>query len=108
MEAASTAGASLRHPGFWHQVNWQRAHRTVRRLQTRIVKAELAGKKRKVRALQRILTRSLSGCAVAVKRVTTNRGKHTPGVDHVVWDTPEKKSITKGGPRANALKGQGG
>jgi RNA-directed DNA polymerase len=92
MEAASTAGASLRPPGFWHQINWRRAHRTVRRLQTRIVKAELAGKKRKVRALQRILTRSLSGCAVAVKRVTTNRGKHTPGVDHVVWDTPEKKA----------------
>ena len=60
-------------------------------LQIRIVKAEQGQKKRKVRALQRILVRSLGGRALAVKRVTTNRGKQTPGVDKVVWDTPEKK-----------------
>jgi RNA-directed DNA polymerase len=64
----------------------------VRRLQVRIVKAWKAGMKRKVRALQFILTRSLSGRAVAVKRVTDNRGKRTPGVDQVIWDTPRKNS----------------
>lgn len=89
--AAMTAGASLRKPMEWRQVNWRRAHRNVRRLQIRIVKAEQQQKKRKVRALRRILVRSWSGRAVAVKRVTTNRGKQTPGVDKVVWDTPEKK-----------------
>ena len=90
--AARTAGASLRSECEWRQINWRRAHRNVRRLQIRIVKAEQAQKKRKVRALQRILVRSFGGRAVAVKRVTTNRGKQTPGVDNVVWDTPEKKA----------------
>ena len=89
--AARTAGASLYSRCNWRQINWRQTHRSVRRLQIRIVKAEQAGKKRKVRALQRILTRSFGGRAIAVKRVTTNRGKQTAGVDKVVWDTPEKK-----------------
>ena len=38
--AAMTAGASLRQPGSWRQINWRRAHRNVRRLQIRIVQAE--------------------------------------------------------------------
>ena len=92
MGAVATAGASLRPRWHWHQINWRRAHRNVRRLQIRIVQAEQEGKRRKVRALQHILTRSWSGRAVAVKRVTTNRGKRTPGVDHVMWDTPEQKA----------------
>ena len=33
-----------------------------------------------------------SGKAIAVKRVTENRGKKTPGVDGEVWDTPAKKA----------------
>ena len=45
-----------------------------------------------MKALQRLLTRSFSGKALAVKRVTTNRGKHTPGIDGEVWNTSTKKS----------------
>jgi RNA-directed DNA polymerase len=90
--AARTAGASLRSRREWRQINWRRAQRNVRRLQIRIVQAEQEQKKRKVRALQRILVRSFGGRAIAVKRVTTNRGQQTPGVDKVVWDTPEKKA----------------
>ena len=78
--AEVAAGASLRTPVEWHSINWKKAHRNVRRLQARIVKAMKAGQKRKVRALQHILARSLSARALAVKRVTTNRGKNTPGV----------------------------
>jgi RNA-directed DNA polymerase len=44
-----------------------------------------------VKALQRLLTRSFSGKALAVKRVTGNQGKNTPGVDGEIWDTPAKK-----------------
>ena len=92
MEVVSTTGASLRPPVEWHSIDWKKAHRNVRRLQTRIVKALREGKKRKVRALQFILTRSFSGRAVAVRRVTENQGKNTPGVDNVVWNNPAKKS----------------
>jgi RNA-directed DNA polymerase len=76
----------------WHAINWQKVHQTVRRLQIRIVKATQEGKWRKVRALQRLLTHSFSGKALAVKRVTENRGKKTPGVDREIWDTPKKKA----------------
>lgn len=44
-----------------------------------------------MKALQWLLTHSFSGKALAVRRVTENQGKKTPGVDKVVWDTPEKK-----------------
>lgn len=76
----------------WHQINWSRCHSNVRRLQARIVKATKEGKWGKVKALQHLLTHSLSGKAVAVKRVTENQGKKTPGVDGAVWSSPEAKS----------------
>ena len=76
----------------WHAINWRRVYRTVRRLQARIVKAVQEGKWRKVRALQRLLTHSLSGKALAVRRVIENRGKKTPGVDGEIWNTPKKKA----------------
>ena len=86
------AGAASHRPLEWHQISWTHAHRTVRRLQARIVKATQAGRWGKVKALQHLLTHSHSGKALAVRRVTENQGKHTPGVDGVRWDTPEKKS----------------
>jgi RNA-directed DNA polymerase len=50
------------------------------------------GKWGKVRALQRILTRSFSAKALAVKRVTENTGKRTAGIDGELWDSPQKKA----------------
>ena len=41
-------------------------------------------------SLQRMLTRSFSAKALAVKRVTENQGKRTAGVDRELWETPEK------------------
>src|SRR5437016_11519295 len=75
----------------WHQINWRDAERNVRRLQTRIAQATQAGKWGKVKALQRLLTHSYSGKALAVRRVTENNGKRTPGVDGETWKTPEQK-----------------
>jgi len=93
LEAASqvAAGASLR-PVDWHSINWKRANRNVRRLQRRIAQAQQQGKKRKVRALQFILTRSYSVRCLAVRRVTENTGKRTPGVDGQLLNTPAKKA----------------
>lgn len=75
----------------WPSINWNKAHRLVRNFQVRIVKATQEGKKRKVRALQNILTRSLAAKQLAVKRVTENQGKKTPGVDRETWSTPKSK-----------------
>src|ERR1700757_4728078 len=92
MEVASSTGASLHNSIEWHSINWKGVYENVRRLQARIVKAFKEGKRRKVRALQIILTRSFSGKAMSVRRVTENRGKHTPGVDNEIWDAPKKKT----------------
>ena len=93
MTAVTTlTGALSTGPGAWHTIDWYAVHRTVRRLQARIVKAVQAGRWGKVRALQHLLTHSFSGKALAVQRVTTNDGRKTPGVDGRVWDTPEKKA----------------
>jgi len=76
----------------WRGTNWSDCHRRVRSLQVRIVKAWQEGRRRKVKALQRLLVRSLSGKALAVRRVTENRGKRTAGVDRETWPTPQAKS----------------
>jgi reverse transcriptase-like protein len=76
----------------WRDTDWSACHRRVRSLQVRIVKAWQEGRRRKVKALQRMLTSSLSGKALAVKRVTENQGKRTPGVDGETWSTPDSKS----------------
>ncbi|MFO1512760.1 MAG: group II intron reverse transcriptase/maturase [Verrucomicrobiota bacterium] len=71
----------------WDQINWVQCERQVRRLQARIVKATREGRWGKVKTLQRLLTCSFSA-TLAVKRVTENQGKRTPGVDGVCWNTP--------------------
>ena len=76
----------------WNQVNWSQCHANVRRLQARIVKATQEGRWGKTKSLQYLLTHSFSGKALAVKRVTENKGKNTPGVDMTTWTTPEIKS----------------
>ncbi len=74
MTATMIAGAASHTAVNWHAINWQKAHQIVRRLQARIVQAEQAGKRGKVKALQRLLTHSFSGKALAVRRVTDNHG----------------------------------
>jgi RNA-directed DNA polymerase len=76
----------------WHGIDWARTTRNVRNLQVRIAQAAKEGDWRKVKALQRFLTRSFSGKAMAVRRVTENRGHKTAGVDKVLWSTPESKA----------------
>jgi len=75
----------------WEQLDWPKHERHVRRLQARLVKATREKRWGKVKALQRLLTHSFSGKALAVKRVTGNKGKRTPGVDGAVWLTPASK-----------------
>ncbi|WP_168464545.1 group II intron reverse transcriptase/maturase [Wolbachia endosymbiont of Ctenocephalides felis wCfeT] len=76
----------------WNQINWSRCKKNTKRLQSRIVQATKDGRWNKVKALQRLLTRSFSAKALAVKRVTSNKGKYTSGVDRQLWQTPSAKS----------------
>jgi RNA-directed DNA polymerase len=87
-----TVGAASYQDIEWHSINWDKAHKLVRRLQVRIAQAVSEGRWNKAKALQRLLTHSFSGKAVAVKSVTENHGKKTPGVDGATWNTPELKA----------------
>jgi len=89
---ATLAGALLSEPIDWKGINWKKVNRNVKQLQVRIVKAIEAGRWGKVRALQWLLAHSFSGKALAVRRVTENRGKKTAGVDGEIWDTTQKKA----------------
>jgi RNA-directed DNA polymerase len=85
------AGAILNTSSAWDAVDWRTIEDKVRRLQARIVKAVQQKKWNKVKALQHLLTHSASGKLLAVRRVTVNDGRKTPGVDGELWDTPHKK-----------------
>lgn len=102
-------GAPVRPEQMWLQASWLHITAEVRRLQVRIAKATLEGRWGKVKSLQRLLARSHSGKMLAVKRVTENRGKRTPGVDGRIWSTPAAKwqgmqSMQHHGYRAKPLR----
>ncbi|KUY51373.1 group II intron reverse transcriptase/maturase [Burkholderia sp. RF2-non_BP3] len=85
-------GSALSHAlNHWHDVDWRRVERNVRGMQIRIAKATREGNWRKVKTLQRMLTRTLSAKLYAVRRVTQNQGARTAGVDREVWDSPESR-----------------
>lgn len=92
MNAEQSACASSGEMNAWEQTDWSQCERQVRRLQARIVKATREGRWNKVKTLQWLLTHSFAAKALAVKRVTENQGKNTPGVDGKIWSTPAAKS----------------
>ncbi|MGF6818603.1 RNA-directed DNA polymerase [Paraburkholderia atlantica] len=90
-------GSALSHaPDNWYAVDWRRVERTVRGMQIRIAKATREGDWRRVKALQRMLTRTLSAKLYAVRRVTQNQGARTAGVDRELWDSPESRWLAVG------------
>ena len=87
----SFGSASSHVPTEWAAIDWRRVQKNVRVMQIRLTKATQEGDWRRVKSLQRWLTRSFSAKALAVKRVTENQGKRTAGVDQHLWDTPLQK-----------------
>lgn len=88
---ARLTGAPSASGNDWKAIDWQKAYREVRRLQIRIAKAVREKRHGRVKALQWLLTRSFAGRALAVKRVVSNRGRKTPGVDGAIWYTPKQR-----------------
>ena len=84
-------GASPKHVISWQHIHWSRCQKTVQRLQKRIVQAIYQERWGKVKALQRLITPSFSAKALAVKRVTDNKGKRTSGIDGKIWSMDRLK-----------------
>ncbi len=81
---AQKAGALIDDPDRWNSIDWKEAWRQVKRLQVRIAKAVKENRWNTVEVLQYLSTRSFQAKHLAVKRVTSNKGKKTPGVDGVL------------------------
>ena len=93
----------------WDSIDWNKCETRVRKLQQRIVKAQQEKRYGKVKALQHLLVTSFQAKALAVKRVTSNKGKRTAGVDKVKWTTPVHKfkaivSLKRSGYKPKPLK----
>lgn len=93
----------------WSQINWEEAESYINKLQLRIVKAVNKDKWRLVKRLQYLITHSYYGKALAIRKVTTNKGKNTPGIDGVLLKSDNEKmkameTLDSKGYKSSALK----
>ena len=93
----------------WETIDWRKVEKEVNRLQVRIAKATINKKWNEVKRLQYLLTHSYYAKLLAVKKVTTNKGKKTPGVDDELWLTSSSKmkavnALTDKGYKAQPLR----
>lgn len=85
------AGAPSASFNKWKVINWPTVQEHVRRLQLRIAKAIKIGRCGAAKALQWLLTHSFYAKLLAIKQVTQNKGKKTPGIDGIIWKTDTQK-----------------
>ncbi len=107
--ACEHGAASPDKPTDWHSIDWKLVARFVGKAQMSIAQAKKERDQRKVSRLQRSLVRSWQAKAWAVRKVTTNVGKRTSGIDRELWDTPEAKwaavcRLNRAGYRASPLR----
>ncbi|MDR0309610.1 MAG: reverse transcriptase N-terminal domain-containing protein, partial [Candidatus Methanoplasma sp.] len=75
----------------WETIDWEKAEAHVSRLQYRISKAQQRCETNLVKRLQYLLVNSFYAKALAVRRVTDSKGRHTSGVDGEIWSTSKSK-----------------
>lgn len=95
--------------GSWFNIDFKSAEKSVKKLQKRIYVAYSRNDIDKMMYLQSCMIHSFYAKALAVKIVTSNRGKNTVGVDNILWKTPEEKynaifTLSRRGYKPKALK----
>lgn len=75
----------------WNNIYWPSVYSKVRHMQCQIRVAYKSNDMNAVKQLQHNLTNSWAARALAVRIVTTNKGKKTGGIDYEIWDTPQQK-----------------
>lgn len=93
----------------WKDIDWTNVDKTVNNLQFRIASAAKKNDWKSVNKLSRLLTNSYYAKLWAVRKVTSNRGSRSPGIDGVAWISNADKmraalSLTKKGYHARPLK----
>jgi RNA-directed DNA polymerase len=82
---AAPASAPLSRAQNWNQVNWKKVSAHVYQMQMRIAKSIRQNKWRKAKALQFLLSRTFYAKLLAVKRIMSNKGSRTAGIDGINW-----------------------
>ena len=75
----------------WDNIDLTSAEETVNHLQTRIAKAKKDVKANLVKRLQHLLINSFYAKCITVRKVTTDSGKYTPGLDKTLWTSSKLK-----------------
>lgn len=75
----------------WNDLNWRKIYASVKILQSELVVAYKNKDWVKVHFIQEKLAMSFDARCIAVRKVTVNDGKKTPGFDNIVWNNPIKK-----------------
>lgn len=70
------------------EIDWKTCHTKMTVLQARLVEAHRAKDARRVKDLQRNIVTSFAARALAVRRVTSNKGGNK---EWMKWDSPRKK-----------------
>ena len=69
----------------WNRINWRKVEAHVYHMQMRIAKSIRQGRWGKAKALQHLLSRSKCAKLLAVKKIISNKGSRTAGIDGVKW-----------------------
>lgn len=88
---ANQAGAPSTYAKNWNRINWLKVSAFVYRMQMRIAKSIREERWGRAKALQHVLSRSFYGKLWAVKRITSNKGSRTAGIDGVTWNSPSQR-----------------
>ena len=75
----------------FQDIRWKQCYDELSRKQEFLVENYRQGNSKKVNELQKEIVTSFATRALAVKKVTTNHGSKTPGVDGVTWTTSIQK-----------------
>jgi RNA-directed DNA polymerase len=75
----------------WNSIKWKAVYKRINKIQARITKATQRGNRNLAKKLQYLLTSSFDAKLLAVRKVTSNKGKRTSGVDRQRWSTPSTK-----------------
>lgn len=77
----------------YQEIDWRQCQSKLLHNQQQLVEAYRAKQTRKVQNLQRKIVTSFEARALAVRRITHNKGGQTPGVDGQKWLSPKSRLL---------------
>lgn len=76
---------------LWNSIDWKLCELKLAEQQNSLAIATTQGSSNEIVKVQNKIMRMFAARALAVRKVTTNRGKTTAGVDGEKWSTAAKK-----------------